>query len=320
MDWEGTIPSGYGAGTVEIWEKGQLTLDERTPDLVRFHINEGKLKGSWCLVRDDGTKWYLSSQIEITGTETIPSILTKTEIVGKLQEIAERLQSSGEDNEFRVRSYKSAAGIIQRARNFEQLTEEQLKQLPGLGAALCRTINDLRTTGTTKLLEELAETKLKKRYPHEDAMEIANKIVSAISAKFPDAIVQVAGSLRRGKNPKDIDILIAGDDGDGEYAKFCKNLGADLNLSERALAVARDGVQIDLRIVPKKCYGSGLLFFTGSAEFNIRCRARAKHLGMKLTRYGLEDLRDGRVIAQSTEREILDVLGIEWLEPKDRNS
>jgi hypothetical protein len=157
MDWEGTIPSGYGAGTVEIWEKGQLVLDERTPDLVRFHIDEGKLKGSWCLARDDGTKWYLSNQIETTGTETVPSTLTKTEIIGKLQEIAERLQVSGEDNEFRVRSYKSAAGIVQRARNFEQLTEEQLKQLPGLGSALCRTINDLRTIGTTKLLEELAE-------------------------------------------------------------------------------------------------------------------------------------------------------------------
>ena len=320
MDWEGEIPEGYGAGTVEIWEKGILTIVERTPDLVKFSINEGKLKGSWCLTREDGTKWFLTGQLDLKGKEVVPTVLNRTEIVSKLNEIAERLQASGEDNEFRVRAYKSAAGTVQRLKDFERLDEEQLQQLPGMGPALSKTISDLRATGSCKQLSELPEVKVKKRYPHAEAMEIAQKIVGAIKQQFPQALVEIAGSLRRGKDPKDIDILIAGDDGDSNYAKFCRTLGASLNLGEKALAVAREGIQIDLRIVPKKCYGAGLLFFTGSADFNIRCRAKAKRLGMKLTRYGLEDLRDGRMIAQTTEREILDALGIEWLEPKERNA
>ena len=78
------------------------------------------------------------------------------------------------------------------------------------------------------------------------------------------------------------------------------------------------GIQVDLRIVPRDAYGAGLLFFTGSADFNIRCRARAKECGWHLTRYGLQD-ENGKIIARSMEKDILDALGIGWLEPKDRN-
>ena len=70
MDFEGVIPSGYGAGEVEIWEKGTLILDERTPDLVRFHVDEGKIKGYWLLMRQDGTKWLLSSDVQLSVDKT----------------------------------------------------------------------------------------------------------------------------------------------------------------------------------------------------------------------------------------------------------
>ena len=53
---------------------------------------------------------------------------------------------------------------------------------------------------------------MKKRFPHAEAMTIAQTLVKAIQEKFPDSIVEVAGSLRRGRDPKDIDILIAGDE------------------------------------------------------------------------------------------------------------
>ena len=322
MDFEGVIPSGYGAGEVEIWEKGTLILDERTPDLVRFHVDEGKIKGYWLLMRQDGTKWLLSSdvQLSVDKTKEIDSILTKEEISTRFNEIAERMKGQKGVNEFKMRAYKTASGIVTSLADFEFLPAEQLLQIPGLGEALVKKISDFRETGTTKLLEELrATTELRKRYPHADVLKIAEALVSKLRERFPGSIIEVAGSLRRGKDPKDIDILIAGDEKEGSYAEFCRGIGKGLDLGERSLAIIKDGIQVDLRVIPKKAYGAGMLFFTGSAEFNIRCRAKAKTLGMHLTRYGLEDLKTGDMIAQGTEKEIFDALGITWLEPKDRS-
>jgi bifunctional non-homologous end joining protein LigD len=49
--FEGTIPEGgYGAGKVVIWDKGEYTLIERTPRLLRFELHGDKLEGEYALV------------------------------------------------------------------------------------------------------------------------------------------------------------------------------------------------------------------------------------------------------------------------------
>lgn len=50
--FQGTIPEGeYGAGTVEIWDKGTYKLIERTEDKLIVEINGEKLRGTYVLVR-----------------------------------------------------------------------------------------------------------------------------------------------------------------------------------------------------------------------------------------------------------------------------
>jgi DNA ligase D-like protein (predicted 3'-phosphoesterase) len=50
--FEGTIPKGeYGAGTVEIWDKGTYELIDRKEDKLIVEINGEKLRGSYVLVR-----------------------------------------------------------------------------------------------------------------------------------------------------------------------------------------------------------------------------------------------------------------------------
>ena len=57
-DFEGTIPEGeYGAGTVEIWDKGQYVLKERDEDKLVFEVKGRKLQGIYCLVRFKGKNW-----------------------------------------------------------------------------------------------------------------------------------------------------------------------------------------------------------------------------------------------------------------------
>ena len=59
-NFEGTIPEGqYGAGTVEIWDKGQYVLKERDEGKLIFEIKGNKLRGDYCLVRFKGRKNWL---------------------------------------------------------------------------------------------------------------------------------------------------------------------------------------------------------------------------------------------------------------------
>lgn len=52
LNFQGTIPEGeYGAGTVEIWDRGKFTLLERTKDRIKIELNGEKLKGVYTLVQ-----------------------------------------------------------------------------------------------------------------------------------------------------------------------------------------------------------------------------------------------------------------------------
>ena len=59
-NFEGRIPKGqYGAGTVEIWDKGQFVLKERDETKLVFEIKGSRLRGDYCLVRFKGRKNWL---------------------------------------------------------------------------------------------------------------------------------------------------------------------------------------------------------------------------------------------------------------------
>jgi DNA ligase D-like protein (predicted 3'-phosphoesterase) len=59
-NFEGEIPEGeYGAGTVEIWDKGFYVLRERTEDKLVFEIQGEKLRGLYCLIRFKDKKNWL---------------------------------------------------------------------------------------------------------------------------------------------------------------------------------------------------------------------------------------------------------------------
>jgi len=62
-DFEGIIAEGqYGAGKVEIWDKGDFELLKREENEIIVRINGKKLNGTYCLIRfkpEDKKNWLL---------------------------------------------------------------------------------------------------------------------------------------------------------------------------------------------------------------------------------------------------------------------
>lgn len=80
--------------------------------------------------------------------------------------------------------------------------------------------------------------------------------------------------------------------------------------------------RIDIRLVPFESYYSALLYFTGSYQLNTIMRQTAKKLGYKLNEYGLyyiNNSNENETIPINSEKDIFDLLKIDYLEPEQRS-
>jgi DNA polymerase (family 10) len=80
----------------------------------------------------------------------------------------------------------------------------------------------------------------------------------------------------------------------------------------------KEGFDMDIRVVPKRSYGSALQYFTGSKEHNIATRRIAMDKGLKLSEYGL--FKGKKMIAGQTEEGIYKNLGMQWMPPEMREN
>ena len=86
--------------------------------------------------------------------------------------------------------------------------------------------------------------------------------------------------------------------------------------------------RIDIRFVPYNSYGTALLYFTGSKNFNTQMRNVALQMGYTLSEYGLfkyEYNKDkkkkvkGEQVPTPTEEDVFKVLKMEYKTPKERD-
>lgn len=65
ISFEGTIPEGmYGAGTVEIWDRGTYKLKAWSDTKVEFTLYGSKLKGDYVLIRFRDKNWLFFKKKE----------------------------------------------------------------------------------------------------------------------------------------------------------------------------------------------------------------------------------------------------------------
>ncbi|RLJ09478.1 MAG: DNA polymerase/3'-5' exonuclease PolX [Candidatus Aenigmatarchaeota archaeon] len=134
--------------------------------------------------------------------------------------------------------------------------------------------------------------------------------------------ISVAGSVRRMKETiGDVDILVVAKKPEKVMDFFVSMPGIEKIWGKgptRSSIRTKQGFDIDLRVVPKKSYGSALQYFTGSKEHNIVTRRIAIEKGLKLNEYGL--FRGRKMIAGKTEKEVYKALGMDWMEPELREN
>jgi DNA polymerase (family 10) len=119
----------------------------------------------------------------------------------------------------------------------------------------------------------------------------------------------------------DVDLLVASDDPVPVMDAF-----TGIGIVERVLAkgeakssvLTRQGLQVDLRVVPAEAWGAAMIYFTGSKAHNIRIREMAVRKGLKLNEYGLFDAKSGTLIVAKTEQEVYERLGLPWIPPTMR--
>ena len=200
--------------------------------------------------------------------------------------------------------------------------EGKLRELPGFGEKSEQNILKAveafkRSTGRFRL----------------DTAEAAAAGVIEHIKKYGKGVESVtpAGSLRRGKETVgDLDLLLTLADGftaqkhiDAMAEHILKYPRIDQVLAhgENKVSFTLDsGIQVDVRLLEKDCFGAALLYFTGSREHNVNLRGRANDMGYTLNEYALATLKNERRVAGRTEEEIYAKLKLDYIPPEIREN
>ncbi|MBI4147157.1 DNA polymerase/3'-5' exonuclease PolX [Candidatus Woesearchaeota archaeon] len=136
--------------------------------------------------------------------------------------------------------------------------------------------------------------------------------------------VEAAGSYRRGKETVgDLDFLAVSSQPEKVMKVFTsmKEVTEVLAKGDTKSSVRlSNGLQVDLRVVQEKEFGSALLYSIGSKEHNIELRKLALKKGLTLSEYGLFSLKNKKKIAGRTQEEIYQKLGLRFIEPMLREN
>ena len=172
-----------------------------------------------------------------------------------------------------------------------------------------------------KILESIEFARKKQeRFILGYALPEAYKIVEHLKP-YVDKI-SLAGSIRRRKETiGDMDILAVSSHPEVAMNAFVNMEGVAKVLAKgttKSSIRMNSGIQVDLRIVEEKSFGSALQYFTGSKEHNIELRKIAIKKGYKLNEYGL--FKGEKQIAGENEEGVYKALGLQWIPPELREN
>jgi DNA polymerase (family 10) len=267
----------------EVWAKGELRQIAGVGEALGKKLDE--------LVRTGRLQYYEELQEEVP--DGVVSLLAIPDVGPKTAKLLwERLGAV------------SVADVEQAAR------VGKLRQLPGLGAR-----------SEQRILEGIrALNQRSRRIPLGMAWPVADELVEQLRWIPGVQVASPAGSLRRMRaTVGDLDLLAAAEDGERvteAFARFPQVAEVVARGPTKVTVVLNNGLQADLRVLPRERWGSLLQHFTGSKEHNVALRSLAQSKGLSLSEYGYK--RGGQEILCSEESEVYGALGLPWIPPEMR--
>jgi DNA polymerase (family 10) len=160
------------------------------------------------------------------------------------------------------------------------------------------------------------------RMPLGKALPLAEAVAAALRRTPGVERVEVAGSVRRRKETiGDLDLLVISAHPERAIKAFTGLPEADAVIESGPTKAAirhREGIQVDLRVVPAECFGAALAYFTGAKQHNIRVREMGVKRELRISEYGVFREKSGRRIAGRTEEEVYAAVGLPWIPPELR--
>jgi DNA polymerase (family 10) len=166
-----------------------------------------------------------------------------------------------------------------------------------------------------------------------DKAEAAAEELIAFIKEYGKGVESItpAGSLRRGRETVgDLDLLLILSevhtsqkkiDAIAEHILKFPRIAQTLAHGENKVSVTLEsGLQVDVRLLEKECFGAALLYFTGSKEHNVALRGRANDMGYTLNEYALATLKAEKPVARRTEEEIYAKLKLDYIPPELREN
>ncbi len=226
---------------------------------------------------------------------------------------------------------------------------EELNAIPGLGPKKIKalyqelkvcSLKDLEAAikkGKVQQLEGFGEETAKnllqgievlrkrpKRFLYAQAAPIAASILEHLGKLPLVQKIEIAGSFRRGKETVgDLDFLAISKEAERVMKAFTSMPGVKNIIAHgttRSSVLLENGMQVDIRVLHEKEWGSAQLYFIGSKEHNVELRKLCLKKGYTLSEYGLFTLKGKKWISGRTQEEIYKKLGMHYIEPELREN
>ncbi|MGH7771947.1 MAG: DNA polymerase/3'-5' exonuclease PolX [Candidatus Binatia bacterium] len=158
------------------------------------------------------------------------------------------------------------------------------------------------------------------RFPLGSVLPLITEIETRLRGLAEVSDVVVAGSMRRRKETVgDADILAISQRPE-KVMDFFVSMPEVMHVhgkgQTKTMIKLKNGMDVDLRVVPRESFGAALSYFTGSKDHNVALRRIAQEKGLKLNEYGL--FRGSKRVAGKTEEEIYKALGLSFIPPEIR--
>ena len=279
---------------------------------------------------------------------TIPNSITKADQVRGVRHIGPKILSKVKEflDTGKIRAVEEKRGEVHEEKTLTKKNRilYSFKKIWGVGSTKADTLYEkgMRSLSQLKKNPHLLTIQQKiglkyyddllKKVPREKIVTLYTLMILLLNKKYGESNyqIEIAGSYRRGKKESgDIDCLVSSD---MFNLKNMVNLFRKRGLIVETLCMKKmkfmgiarcpsggQNVRLDIEFVPIESWGTALLYFTGSKNFNVYMRSVAKKKGYLLNEHGVFIVKTGRkALENPTEEDVFELLGIPYTPPERR--